>query len=115
MTSKYHNRGIRIDGFWFNSEAEGQRYLELRLMEKAGEIRGLEVHPRYELVPPHADGQGVWQGGASYEADFAYSEGDRLVVEDVKGALTQLFVLKAKLFTWLYPQIVFRIVRASGR
>lgn len=111
--SKYHNRRVQIDGLWFDSQAEGRRYAELRLLEKAGAIADLLVHPRYELIPKHTDRAGQTYPAVIYEGDFQYGENGHLVVEDVKGFRTDAFIIKRKLFTWLYPGIVFRIVEAE--
>ena len=40
---------VEIDGYTFASQAEARRYGELKLLEKAGEIRDLVVHPRLHL------------------------------------------------------------------
>lgn len=90
--SKYHNVPTEIDGERFDSKSEARRYGELRLLERAGEIRELELHPQFSLV---VNGRKV----ATYEADFAYSRQDgRRVVEDVKGGVrTAAYVLKKKL------------------
>ena len=80
---KFHNVPVVIDGHRFDSTSEGNRYTELRLMERAGEIRQLEIHPRFPLVI-HEQDCGV------YVADFAYltQHGER-VVEDVKSPATR--------------------------
>lgn len=94
---KYHARRMEIDGHSFDSTAEGNRYLELKLLESAGEIRDLELQPSYPLVV-----NGVKIG--VYRADFRYvdcKEGT-LVVEDVKGVKTEVYRLKRKLLMALY-------------
>ena len=47
--NKYNAVTTTIDGIKFASGAEAQRYCELKLLEKAGEIYDLEVHPRIQL------------------------------------------------------------------
>lgn len=60
----------------YDSEAERDRAAELRLLEAAGEISGLEEQPRLEI-----------ERLVFYRPDFKYVERDgRLVYEDVKGA-----------------------------
>jgi hypothetical protein len=93
--NKYGAVPTEIDGRRFDSLAEAARYGELLLRERAGEITGLRVHPRYPLT---VEGEQV----AVYEADFWYSEGGRPVVEDVKGVRTAAYKLKARLFRALY-------------
>ena len=41
--SKYHSRKQTIDGHVFASKKEAQRYSELKMLEKAGEISNLEL------------------------------------------------------------------------
>lgn len=91
MRNKYHAKKSRIDGYSFDSQAEARRYGELRLMEKAGEISGLEVHPVY---PIEIQGRPV----CKVILDFSYKtkDGDD-VHEDVKGVDTALSRLKRKM------------------
>jgi len=115
--SKYGNRKKEVDGYTFDSLAEAARYQELCLLEAAGEIGMLKVHPRYELQPAFTDASGKRQRAITYEADFEYQDRSeivwRTVVEDVKGGRgtqTAVFKLKAKLFRFKYPQLCFEVV-----
>lgn len=105
--SKYNARRVTLDGIAFDSVAESRRYVELRLMERAGAIESLRVHPRYELLPKENG-----QRAVRYEGDFEYREGGRVVCEDLKGVQTPVFRLKANLFRRRYPEIELRIVDA---
>jgi hypothetical protein len=111
---KYANVPTTVDGVTFDSRLEARRYAELRLMEQAGAIRALRVHPRYELIPAFVDGQGKRHRATFYEADFDYLDGDnRVVVEDTKGGtatMTAVFRIKAKLFQHRYRSHELRIV-----
>lgn len=109
--SKYGNVKIEIDGHKFDSRAESDRYLELIMLERAGEISGLQVHPTYQLLAPYIRRDGVKVRGITYKADFAYVEHGVRIVEDVKGVQTQVFKLKRKLFEKRYPAIDFRIIQ----
>lgn len=93
--TKYGNHRVTEDGYTFDSLAELRRYRELRMLESAGVIAGLEVHPRYPLV---VNGVEV----ANYLADFSYIEGGQQKVEDVKGVRLPLYRLKAKLMRAIY-------------
>lgn len=105
--SKYHARPVTAEGHRFDSQAEYRRYLELQLLERAGTIAAVQVHPRYELLPKAGDCRAV-----HYEADFAYTEQGRSIVEDVKGVETPVFKIKLNLFRRRYPDLELRIVEA---
>ena len=40
-----------IDGITFDSMAEMNRYLELKMLEKSGVISSLELQPKFLLIP----------------------------------------------------------------
>lgn len=109
-TPKYGNKsGVEVDGYIFDSKAESERYKELRLMLHAGTIHALRVHPEYELQPAF-EHDGKKERAIVYEADFAYEENGTQIAEDVKGTKTAVFVLKAKLFRFRYPDIELRLI-----
>ncbi len=97
---KYKNQPVEINGIRFDSRKEGERYDQLRFMQRNGVIRDLEVHPRFPLVV-HGQDCGV------YEGDFAWVDpetGER-VVEDVKSPATRklpTYRLKRRLVWALY-------------
>lgn len=110
--NKYNAKKTPYDGYVFDSGKECRRYKELRLLEKAGVITGLYVHPNFILQEGF-----IWRGKKirpiTYEADFMYKENGITIVEDVKGGKatqTQLFKVKVKMFKKLYPELDFRIV-----
>jgi len=107
---KYRNERIRQDGFLFDSKAEAARYNELCMLQQAGEIRGLAVHPTWVLQEGFTDRDGHKWRPITYTADFSYWLGNEFVVEDVKGVKTQVFRLKEKLFRFRYPEIQFVVV-----
>jgi len=112
--SKYRNkRAQSLDGHCFDSMAERDRYEELRLLARAGEISNLELQPKFEIVPRYRYNGSVVTARV-YKADFAYNErgNPRRVVEDVKGAKTATFSLKWALVRYQYPDIDWRIVNA---
>lgn len=93
---KYNANGKRIDGHWFASSAEGTRYEQLKLMQEAGKIDNLTLQPSYQIV--HA-GKPI----TTYRADFRYvvlnelGRSESVIVEDVKGMVTDVYVIKKKL------------------
>ena len=102
-TGKYRARRSEIDGIGFDSAKEARWYLDLKLLERCGEIRALELQGRYELLPKNGRERAV-----HYVADFRYEENGKLVVEDVKGVRTREYILKRKMFRYRYPEIEFR-------
>lgn len=115
MYSKYNATKTKIDGHTFDSKKEARRYLQLKSMEQAGEISGLELQKPYKLTPtlrePDIQGPrgGVRQGKvierpSYYVADFVYQKAGETVVEDVKSPATRtpVYILKRKLMLWLY-------------
>jgi len=109
MKSKYKNVKTEYDGHKFDSKKEAIRYAELKALQLAGEIDGLELQPRFELVPKVR-----WNNRTlrkrEYVADFKYYEVylSRWVVEDVKGYRTDVYKLKRSLFLFNYPEYLFR-------
>lgn len=109
--NKYGNRRVASDGYTFDSQAEFLRYRELRLLERAGIITGLRVHPRYEIIPGFRH-NGKKVRATYYEPDFVYVEGGRTIAEDIKGKATQVYRIKMRLFILQYEDIEFREVAA---
>ena len=110
--AKYGNRKTEVDGITFDSKAESQRYQELKLLQVEGEVSGLSTQPSFTLQPAfNRDGKRVRE--IVYRADFMYFEGNKMVVEDVKGGRgtqTAAFKLKRKMFLYHYPEYELRIV-----
>ncbi len=99
--SKYYSVKTTIDGIPFDSKKEANRYCELKLLERAGEIGGLQRQVKFELVPPYTiNGRKVRK--MEYKADFTYQENGQLIVEDVKGFKTDVYKIKKKLFEYKY-------------
>lgn len=110
--NKYGAQPTVADGVLFDSKKEAQRYLQLRQMERAGAITGLERQPRYLIQDSYRGRDGKWVRAISYVGDFAYVETATgvQVCEDVKGVRTAVFNLKWKLVQPRYPDVVFRLV-----
>lgn len=110
---KYHNRKATINGITFDSKKEAHRYQELKLLEKAGEISGLQLQVKYVLIPAQYEPDTVGNRGGikkgklierecSYIADFVYQENRETVVEDTKGMRTKDYIIKRKLMLWVH-------------
>lgn len=99
---------IEEDGYRFDSKREYLRYLDLKLMHRAGEIGAIKVHPSYDIIiggipiMVSSNQHNKWDRQLRYEADFAYYSkalGKR-VIEDVKmqsGHRTGIYKLKRAL------------------
>ena len=100
------------DGIRFDSKREFLRYMDLKLLEKAGEISGLAVHPKYPItiggvpIMVSSNQHGKWDRHLTYEADFSYflgahdEIGKKFVIEDVKmqsGHRTGVYKIKRAL------------------
>ncbi len=97
--SKYMNQKVRLDGYLFDSLKERDRYLELLLKQRIGEISGLTVHPKFDL---NVDGKKICR----FIPDFQYRVvcGGNVVVEDVKvnPTMTRAYRIKKKLMAALH-------------
>lgn len=110
--NKYGSKKVKLDGIVFDSIREAQRYKELKLLERAGEITDLELQKPFELVPAQyeyyerygknnrrlKDGKRTIEQSVVYKADFVYREKNgQLIVEDTKGMKTHDYIIKRKL------------------
>lgn len=117
MYRKYHNTKTVADGIKFDSKLEAERYAQLKILERAGVIRELELQPSFELLPSFRKNGKTWRKTV-YKADFRYilAEGDRIIIEDVKGStavITDVFRLKQKLFEYKNPDYTISIVTSK--
>lgn len=115
---KYHNTKTVADGIKFDSKLEAERYAQLKILERAGVIKGLELQPSFELLPSFRKNGKTWRRTV-YKADFKYilCDGDRIIIEDVKGSIaviTDVFRLKQKLFEYKYPEYTISIVTSNN-
>lgn len=105
---KYNAQGRHVDGHWFASSSEATRYEQLKKLSDAGQIDRLELQPAYRIV---VNGLPI----TTYRADFRYAvldergSIDRVVVEDVKGMITDVYVIKKKLVEAQYALTITEI------
>jgi hypothetical protein len=100
--SKYHNKKTASG---FDSKREEARYHSLKLLERAGEITGLELQKRFELIPAQEG-----ERACHYIADFCYTDRHGThYVEDVKGFKTPDYVIKRKLMLHIHKIKVIEI------
>ena len=112
--AKYRNTKVFVDGHTFDSKKEAKRYYELRLLEKAGEIKDLRLQVKYVLIPSQRVDGKLLERECSYKADYVYvDKNNNLHVEDVKGyrkgGAYALFKVKKKLMLYVHGIIVEEI------
>lgn len=99
--SKYKSKKVIVNGITFDSKKEANRYLELTLLEKNGKIKDLQCQVKYVLIPSQKIDGKVVERPCTYVADFVYTYGDEVIVEDVKGyrrsTAYAVFAIKRKL------------------
>lgn len=114
--SKYGAKKVTVDGITFDSKKEANRWCELRLMERAGVITGLERQVKFVLIPSQrekverysktgkrlSDDFRCVEREVSYVADFVYYQDGKMVVEDTKGFKTDAYIIKRKLMRYVH-------------
>jgi hypothetical protein len=99
--AKYGNIKTERRGRLFDSKAEADRYDELVLLKRTGDIQGFACQPSFVL-----------HGGIRYRPDFIVCDEFGFVwVEDVKGFETKDFIMKRKLWEEDYPWMELRIIK----
>ena len=107
MVNKYYSRKVRTsDGIVHDSQREATRWTELKLLERAGQIKNLQRQVKFVLIPKQVEYIGkkikVLERECSYIADFVYQEGGQTVVEDTKGVRTKDYIIKRKLMLYVH-------------
>lgn len=103
--SKYYNHKVTVNGEKFDSQREHQRYVILKLMERAGKIKNLRRQVKFVLIPTQRDDSGkLLEKECSYIADFCYYDFalGQEVVEDAKGMKTDVYKIKKKLMLYIH-------------
>ena len=102
---KYNNRKVEIDGHKFDSKLEAQYYEFLKRKKATGKIKDFSLQPRYTLQETFKRDDKTYRS-ITYIADFEvlHNDGSTQVI-DVKGMMTDVFKIKAKLFTKLYGKL----------
>lgn len=108
---KYNAEKTIIDGILFPSRREAEYYCDLKLSEKAKEIKTFFLQPSFTLQDAFTDNTGKKHRDIKYIADFMilHNDGTEEVV-DVKASKTfqtEVYRLKKKLFLSRYKQYKF--------
>lgn len=88
--SKFRNKPLRVDGAYFASGKEANRFVQLQMLERKGKISNLKRQVAYDLA---VNGVHITR----YVSDHEYDQDGAHVVEDSKGFLTPEFKIKARL------------------
>lgn len=118
--SKYHAKKTVVDGIEFDSTKEANRYKELKILERAGKIKNLQMQVPFVLIPAQYDEiieytpkthkekkvKKLVERKLKYVCDFCYIKDGTLVVEDVKGyknsTAYEVYKIKRKLMLWIH-------------
>lgn len=108
--NKYGAHKINDGGETFDSRKEYLRWVELNMMQRAGEITNLRRQVKFVLIPAQREPDKVGPKGGtrkgkllerecSYIADYVYTDAwtGETVVEDAKGVKTEVYKIKKKL------------------
>jgi hypothetical protein len=131
--SKYGNKGTTVDNIPFSSKKEALRYIELKHLQKSGEVLEFEMQPEYHLqegfwkccgeihttmkskkhLCPRCGKKMLFIRPIHYVADFRVTYADGHVeIEDVKSNfMTEIFKIKWKMFDFKYPDLELKIVK----
>lgn len=111
--SKYNAKKVVIDNIKFDSKAEAAYYKQLKLLKMTGEVVSFDLQPEFILQDSFVK-NGKKYHAIKYRADFLvrYKDGHEELI-DVKGMLTNEFILKRKLFEMRYMQSI-KCVKLKG-
>ena len=100
---KYGNHKVIVDGEKVaDSKHEFKRLNDLKVLQRAGEIKDLQTQVRYNLIPAQ-NICGVKERGTDYIADFVYwTKDDQFICEDAKGHRTADYIIKRKLMKMMH-------------
>lgn len=112
MRNKYFNKK-KTKGY--DSKKESKRASDLKLLEKNGYIKDLQEQVKFDLQPSFKifDTKPPFKEktirAITYTPDFYYydNEKKKWVAEDVKGFKTEVYKIKAKMFQYIYRDILF--------
>ena len=106
--TKYNAKHVCVDGILFDSQQEANYYSSLKLLMRAGEIKGFCIQPKFVLVEGNDTDRAI-----TYAADFIifYNDG-RYEIVDVKGFESQQWKRTFKQFRLKYPGLEFKVAKS---
>lgn len=110
--NKYHAKKTTVDGIEFDSRLEANRYCELKLLERAGQIQQLTLQPKFTLQEGFRK-NGEYFRPIVYIADFMYFDNAKRkwIVEDAKGMKTEVYKIKRKLFEYKFGNYTVKEIK----
>ena len=114
---RYNKTVVEVDNIKFDSKIEAARYSQLRILEKAGEIKQLELQPKFIIQQNckiKLNDKVKTQLMIKYIADFKYIENGKIIVEDVKSKYTSSdaqYKIKRKMLVYQQDQHGFDVFR----
>lgn len=106
--SKYNAKKTEIDGINFDSIGESKRYMELKVLERIGDIFDLKLQLSHKLI---INGDLI----CTYRSDFEYFNREGVyVVEDFKGFRTPEYKIKRNLMKALKGIVILETGCVKG-
>ena len=103
--SKYNAKKTTIGAITFDSKAESEFYLELKRLERLGDVEILEIQPKIHLT----------NAKILYKPDFKVRHKSGLVEYiDVKGFQTAVFAIKKRLWAHYGPGVLAIIKKTKS-
>lgn len=128
--NKYGAQKVVHDGIEFDSTIEGERYLYLKTLLLAGEIKNLETHKTFEILPKQTrievkhlktkdkEVEKVVFQNIEFTPDFVYEKDGKLIAEDVKGSLfvvSKDFPIRRKLLYYFHNIYVNVVIYSKSK
>ena len=105
--SKYHSHHVWVDGICFDSAKEAEYYGNLKLLQRAGAIKGYCRQPQFVLTEGNDTERAI-----TYSADFIVFKLDGSVeIIDTKGYEPEQWKRTYKMFRLRYPDLELKVVK----
>ncbi len=102
---KYGNKIVQVDGIKFRSQKEADKYQELKLRLKAGDIKGFCMQPKFVLMEGNEEDRAI-----TYAADFVVFYNDNTFeIVDTKGYESAQWERTFKMFRLKYPGLELKV------